>query len=446
MSQVMQEPPVGYAGYSKMDSANNQKNLQVLNGASAKVLTIKDGKILDIDARELDGKPISDKIVAETLLFDMHGEFNDEVATMAAKNIPMDQHYIALGAAGNLPLNQDEKAKIHERNASPAFMDLLKQAVSQRKAVNNSFTPAWQVLHTKGDHRALGAAGNGNDVLYQTAYELVRRVNYLRFEARRSFYTPSFQLRNLCNIQSVPNFNYLGFAQPKLMRGQKHISDQAKPDPQTPTFTKYQVELFADSFRWQTTMRERVDSFVELGQSIQRQVVGIFEEMMNERIQTFLDGATIPSVAVRGGSWSAYATGGFHHSADAVAAFEDAEIDLETFEGPMNTVMNRACHRLFARNIQGINVESPRSTAATNERSGTLASVPMMTYYIDNHVRNYFMVAKRDHFLKLLDGVKLDFSYRDQMTAGNMEGKVRFEYNNIVPMLTSAAKKYIGYS
>ena len=241
--------------YNQKDGlADTYKNKQIVDNARSNVLTIYDGKVLNFDGRHIDAKKgLTAKTIAEKWLVDLKGE------ALA---------YRGLGAAGKIP-TRDEQLALEEQYQSEQFRGMVAEALSQKKTVDNSFTPAWNALHTK--HGGLGAAGAA-DTLFQTAYELVRRINYLRFEARRSYYLPAFQAHNICNTETVSKFNFDGFTQPKLLNGQPHLGDEEKPDVVRPEFETYNVQLFADSFRWETTLREKSDSYMDINESIQRQV------------------------------------------------------------------------------------------------------------------------------------------------------------------------------
>ena len=405
--------------------ADTYKNKQIVDNVRSNVLTIYDGKVLNFDGRHIDAKKgLTAKIIADNWLVDLKGE------ALA---------YRGLGASGQTP-TRDQQIELEEQYQSDQFRDMVTEALSQKKTVDNSFTPAWTTLHTK--HGGLGAAGAA-DTLFQTAYELVRRINYLRFEARRSYYLPAFQAHNICNTETVSKFNFDGFTQPKLLEGQPHLGDEEKPDVVRPEFETYNVQLFADSFRWETTLREKSDSYMDINESIQRQVPGIFASMLNQRILPVFAAKTAETALK---AWDTRNTAIGYFANDAGEAFETGEVKLETFDGPLVSLGNRHMIRLYMKNRQGINVTTPRSTAPADARTGTLADNPQVTYHIDNHVVDYFMLVKRDHYVKLLEGVKLDFAYRDEMTPGNMEGRVRFAYNNVVPMIQDAGLRYTGYS
>ena len=405
--------------------ADTALNKKIVDNSKVNVLTIYDGKVLNLDGRHIDPKKgLSSKQISDSYLVDIKGE------ALA---------YQGLGAAGTKP-TRDQQIELEEQYQSDQFRGMVAEALSQKRTVDNSYTPVWDVLH--GKHGGLGAAGAA-DTIFQTAYELVRRINYLRFEARRSYYLPAFQAHNICNTETVSKFNFDGFTQPKLLEGQPHIGDETKPDVARPEFETYNVQLFADSFRWETGLREKSDSYMDINESIQRQIPGIFASMLNKRILPIFASKTAETALL---PWDTRTgqIGYFQH--DAGEAFETGETTLESFDGPLLCLGNRHMVRLYMKNRQGINVVTPKSTAPGDARTGIFADNTQVTYHIDNHVVDYFMLVKRDHYVKLLEGVKLDFAYRDEMTPGNMEGRVRFAYNNVVPMIEDAGLRYTGYS
>ena len=199
--------------------ADTLLNKKIVDSNRVNVLTLYDGKVLNLDGRHIDAKKgLSDRQITDSLLVDVKGEA---------------QAYQALGAAGKTP-TRDQQIELEEQYQSDQFRGMVTEALQQQRTVDNSYTPVWDVLH--GKHGGLGAAGAA-DTIFQTAYELVRRINYLRFEARRSYYLPAFQAHNICNTETVSKFNFDGFTQPKLLEGQPHIGDETKPDVARPEFS-----------------------------------------------------------------------------------------------------------------------------------------------------------------------------------------------------------------
>ena len=354
-------------------------------------------------------------------------------------------------------LDEDQEAKLFDQAMTGNYKEMLKDANRlYNRAMGASGDSGWK--HLTG----LGAAGG--DQTYETAYETARRINYLRFEARASWFLAAFQARNMCNTETVSNFTWDGFTQPALLEGTPHIGDDVKPMVSRAEFEQFNIQLFADSFRYELSIREKTDSYMNLMEAYQRQVPGVMERMVNDRIIARLDALPFgqggdlatgntgdPSTPGAFGDydlpdWDTRAPQLSHFVNDAAEHLEDAATAMEHYDGPVHCLIPRQGIRAYNTNKQGLLATPPQSSSPAERRKGQFEKNTDIDFYIDNHLRpNTLVIARVNHFLKFLQGPQLEFAYRDELTAGNAEGRVKFHFNNLGEMLDEAYTKFGGY-
>lgn len=384
---------------------NTAENLALLQGGKQSALTIYKGFILDYDARN---GPITDKIISKTWLIDMN-------KVNAAG---------PLAAAGEI-----EKAnKLKDAAKSSLYKSYLKTYEIEKKRVDSApFNAPGNTLGPLG-----AAAGDGN--LLDTAYDKVRRVNYLKQISGKGYLMARFQARNVVNEVPTNDLNYKGFIDDNLLTGQPEIGDNQIPLPAKQQFDSFVKQIFADSFRFDLGTREQQDSQIDIGLRIRRQIPGIMEKMVNDKIVAILNALSGTDLA----DWDTYTNGIVDN--DAAEGIEDLENSIEDYDGQRVLIAPRKVIRLYKRNTQGRNVTSVDSAEPEAGRSGTLPFNEHITYFVDNAVdANKLVLIAKDHFIDLYQGPQLNVAVKNEMTSNASVANILFNYNGVKKKVSGAA-------
>lgn len=425
-------------------SAEDSKKFIEKEGLHYSCLANIGGKILPFDPRPYaQGDKIPDKLVNENYLWDT------KPGLAAAEN-------------GELQLNKEfeleykdpeTEAKVIESSASNQYQELIKDATRQQRRLEGApYSSSMHVLGTKHDnYGAIGAAGP----MIQTYWETARRINYLDYEARVAYFLEAFQAKELAREKGVNKFNWEGFTRDNFIKAQPHIQDNVKPEVVRTTYNKFKVELKADAIRYETSIRERTDSFMDIQRDIIEQIPGAMMEVLNTRIlQHVEDDATGNKLGNDAadldgdvGDWTARAPQLSHFTTDPAGALENYERALQKYPlGGLQMLCGMDFVRIYDTNKQGPLAVPPESNQPKERRKGVLSRNSQVNYAIDDHIPDGVVYLARKHnYLLLLQGPKLEFAYKEEMTAGAMEGKVKFDYNNIVTQQGGACYRLTGY-
>ena len=396
-----------------MFGTNTNQNQQILSkpGTQTHVLTIFKNKILDYDARL---GPITKKVMDKYWLVDL------------AKK----QRAQTLAASGAT----DAAYGMADESRSEAYKALLQEYTKQAKRVGNSSESPHSIL------KPAGAAGQ----IIDTAYEVVRRINFLEKVAGKSYLMERFQGRNVVNIESKEDLNFRGFTQDELLEGTPEIGDNITPDPVKPEFTFFEKQIFADSFRYEFGIRDKKDSQIDIVERLTRQIPGVMEKMVNDKIAAIINAK---SSALDVADWDVDSDANGNFDNDAAEHIEDMDVSIQDYDGEHVLIAPRKVIRLYRRNTQGRNVETAPSGQKSDGRSGPLPFNEHITYYIDNHITaNEATLIAKNHFIDLYDGPRVEVSYRNELTPAHMEGRILFHFNGVKKKLDSAAIKYNGFT
>ncbi len=392
------------------DRTNTQKNLEMLNapGTLQHALTVFEGKIYDFDARP--GNELTPKMMKATELIDVNNYWNH-------KNL----------------LRQGKKEEAENIIFSTDLMDdLAKEAAIQNKKVNDSSQPYY---------RTLGSAGLGNTI--NTAYEVVRRVNYLTNVSSPSYNMANFNGKNAFNVISTTDLNLKGFYKNALPTGQPEIGDHVTPDVSKLGYTAFEKSIYADSFRYEFTMREVKDSVFSLESQVQNDIPGIFAKMEDDKCTTLLN--AISSSGTISPKWDAVS--GNFYTADAASDVETAEVALDNYGSGDTIMLPRGTLRSYLKNIQSaINTLAPNSLQKPDSvRTGIMPRNPNLTYFVNNTITAAsFIVVSRMNYADFYQGPKVNISYRNQFTPGQIEGRILLSFNGAREKITAAASRYVG--
>ena len=325
-------------------------------------------------------------------------------------------------------LRMDGKTKEAENIvfASEYMREIAREADKQTKLVESSSMPYY---------RTLGSAGLGNTI--NTAYEVVRRINYLTVVTSPFYNMANFNAKNVVNVIGVTNLNLKGFYKNALPEGVPETSDNATPDIVKLAYTAFEKSIYADAFRYEFSMREVSDSVFSLEAQVQADIPGVFAKLETKKITDLINALT-PDKTVSP-KWDAIS--GNFYSADAAQDVEDGEVALDNFGSGDSIILPRNTMRLYLKNIQSaINTLAPPSLQKPDSvRTGIMPRNPNLTYFVNNFItsKTGFVVSKF-HFADFYQGPKVNVSYKNQFTPGQVEGRIMFSFNGIRQKIRAA--------
>jgi len=319
-----------------------------------------------------------------------------------------------LVAAGGSP---DLLEKNQNSIFSQDYQTILDEAKKQKKLIdkNPGIKP----------YRLIAGAGP----TIETAYENVRRVNYIRDIVGPQYVPTDYNAINAVDVENVSDLNFLGFFKSSsLLQGVGQIGDHAEVPLAEQAFTSYEVSLYADAFRYEFSQREKKDSVPNLEAEIRREIPGLFARMKDERIATALNAVT--DAGAIGTDWDTIS--GNFFTGDAAGDIQDDEDALDTYGKPLVAFMPSPVFRLYAKNVQAaISAVPAKSVSSTSPgRTGTLMANPAVQYFIHSTITAaaYVVVAK-GAWRRLFKGPDINISYKNSLTAGQVEGRITFDFN-----------------
>lgn len=392
------------------DRTNTQKNLEMLNapGTMQHALTVFEGKIYDFDARP--GNELTPKAMKETELIDVNNYWQRKALMKQGKK----------EEAENIIFSTDY------------FDELAKAAKKQADKVNSTSQPYYKTL---------GSAGLGNTI--NTAYEVVRRVNYLTNVTSPSYNMANFNGKNAFNVISTTDLNLKGFYKNALPTGQPEIGDHVTPDVSKLGYSPFEKSIYADSFRYEFTMREVKDSVFSLESQVQNDIPGIFAKMEDDKCTTLLN--AISSSGTISPKWDAVS--GNFYTADAAEDVETAEVALDNYGSGDVIMLPRNTLRSYLKNIQSaINTLAPTSLQKPDSvRTGIMPRNPNLTYYVNNSITSAsFIVLSKMHYGDFYQGPKVNISYRNQFTPGQIEGRILLSFNGVREKIAAASSRWLN--
>lgn len=385
---------------------NEKLNDRVMSDGNYKysVLTVYDGKIYACDARD--------------------GYIDPSTQLVDVKKYWDTRKLVA--ASGDNSLFEKNQNQVF----SQTYQTILEEAKKQKEVVDNN--PGIPV------HKLIAAAGN----IIDTGYETVRRVNYLLDVEGQNYLESDYNAMKACKVENVSDTNFKYFRKSSsLLQGIKELGDHATPPVARQTFAAIEKSLYADSFRYEFSSREKRDAVFSLENEIRAEIPGLMARMKDEKITTPLN-ALSDSGAISP-DWDAV-TGNFY-DADAAGDIEADEDVLAVYKRPLLACMPRNTFRLYWRNVQAALIAEPSKSVASGEsgRNGTLPKNPSVNYIINDDLTNstYIIVAV-GAYARFFRGPVINVSYQNQMTPGQVSGRIIFDFNGFSEDNTSAARRH----
>jgi len=346
-------------------------------------------------------------------------------------NLNMLSKHLSMVAASGKGLKNND---IFSQN----YQTIMDEAGKQQKKVENN--PGIPVPNL------LGAAATSNNIV-DTAYETVRRVNYLTEVVGKQYNLNDYNANKTVNVRNVDVLNVVGFTKSSsLLQGIPEIGDHQTPPPFAQTFGTYNKAIYADTFRYEFGMREIKDSVLNLKGEITKEIPGIFARMKDTKITNALNALSVTSTLST--DWDAITAGNSVYDDDASSDVETDESALDQFGGSKVLIGNRAILRAYHRNVKQVGIGGSENSTSLNDagaRTGRLALNPTVEYVVNTSITadTYIIVAKNS-WADLLQGPVSNVSYKNQMSPAQTEGRITFDFNGFVEKLNAAMQKHDG--
>ena len=285
-----------------------------------------------------------------------------------------------------------------------------------------------------------GAASPGSNTI-ETPYEVVRRVNALIDVVGPKYRMANFNALEVVNVRPVDQLNFVGFTKNAVMDGTPEIGDHVTPPPVRQAFTAYDKAIYADSFRYEFSQRDKRDSVINIEQEMIADIPGAMAAMKDAKITTPLNAmASLGDLA----DWDAV-TGNFYTS-DAAGHVEDNDNQQSTIGGATHIIMPRDVRRLYLRNIQSaIGGTPPPSAEPDGARMFRLPLNDHIMAVINNQITaNTYIVISKPSWADFFQGPTISVAYQNKMTPGQVEGSLLFDFNGFKEKLALGARKQNG--
>ena len=318
------------------------------------------------------------------------------------------------------------------------FLTVLEEANKQADLIEDN--PGLPVANL------IGAAATGSNLI-ETAYENVRRVNYLTDVVGKQYNLNDYNSLKMVTERRVSVLNVVGFTKSSsLLQGIPEIGDHTTPPPFEQEFETYEKSLYADSFRFEFGMRELKDSVIGLKSELVKEIPGLFLRMKDNKITTALNAFTVTSTL--GTDWDAITAGNSVYDDDAAEDVEADEVLLDQYGGGKVLITTRAVMRAYHRNVKQVGIGGNENSTSLNDagaRTGRLALNPQVEFVINNSMdADAYAIAATNSWADLLRGTVSNVSYKNQLTPAATEGRITFDFNGFVQKLSDALKKHDG--
>lgn len=287
--------------------------------------------------------------------------------------------------------------------------------------------------------KLVGAAGTP---LIATDFSTVRRVNDLAEVKGPQHVLEQYNAINVVTVKPTPNFYLRGFVRNSILYGRKEISDHVTPDPVKNAYSKYEVDLFADAYRYETTLRERQEVSFNLEQQYAQDVPGIFAKLKDDKITT---GVNALSASATSPVWDTITSA--HWTYDAAEEIAKAEKALASYGGAQTVLWPMAVARGYDRNVGGMPpatsmIGMPASTVPRYARQ--LARNQNLMGFENNSVTAKALGIFSPMWASIYQGPEIQIAYQNVMTPGQIIGVVHFNFNKFNVDLAAAAYLYTG--
>ena len=220
-----------------------------------------------------------------------------------------------------------------------------------------------------------------------------------------------------------------------LLTVQKEIGYEQIPDPVRQAFIIGEKEIFADGVSWVSRFNDK-DHKLDIAGEFQKELPGMFAQAKEDKVIALVNAIT----GTNQGNWKA--TSGNFYSVDAAEQIQVAEDAVGGYGGEKAMLINSDAYRGYLNNIGSAfdGKLGNSSLADASQRSGMLMKNPSVKYFInDNLTAGSYVLAKVKNFMKYLQGMTIQSSFKETRTAGASEQKFWFDFNGFEVTEDSAA-------
>lgn len=308
------------------------------------------------------------------------------------------------------------------------FSDRFKGFLQEYRKVVKSMDMSYLPYHHL-DRSVLAAAGP----VVPTAYETVRRVNYLTEVKGPKYRMDIFNAIKGVEVRQTTDLNFLGYTRSALLAAQKEIADHITPDLVTNSFSTFEKQLFADAWRFEFSQRELKDSAINLRDQVTQDMEGAFAKLKDDKIVAEANAASSTTPTT---DWDArLATYETHYTSDAAADIETADIALRSYGGAAYCYMRSATARAYLRNVNGTTIINKNSIGVPTSNEGNLEWQmplnPRIMAIVNEGINSAEAVVCARGWCTLYQGAVVQVSYKNPMTSGQVEGMIHFDFNGV---------------
>lgn len=319
----------------------------------------------------------------------------------------------------------------HIEPFSELFKGMMEEAYRYSKILRDNYIPARQVLSAAGP-------------LLQTAYETVRRTNWLTEVKGPKYNLSVFNATNVVTVRNTTDLNMVGFTRSGKLAGTPEIGDNQIPELSQNTFASYDKFMYADSFRYEFGMREKRESVPDVEAQVTQDIPGVFAKMKDDKVTTLANGVTGTTPTT---DWDSLT--GEHYTNQADKDIEDADNTLVDYGGAMSVLWPRAVANAYRRNVNGApgplrgnSVALPES--AERKRQWNLPLNEHIIGYINGTINTGEAVVISDQWATLFQGPTIQVNYKNVMTPMQVEGRILFDFNGVKEQVAAAATRLQG--
>jgi hypothetical protein len=343
-----------------------------------------------------------------------------------------------------IDVNEAFKAKMYGASGDPAKIDRINDLKIFSELYKTYYEDYAAVKETQKDywipwHRIVGAAGPEA----VTAYQAIRRSrDLLDTVIGQRYVNEDYQAVNIAEIVERARAFKIEYLQrtSALIEVQQRLADEQTPAPQRDAFTLQSKEIFADGIQHEVSMRDTADTLTDINAEFMRQLPGAFLKSKNDKVLAILNAIT----GTNQGDWDAV-TGSFF-DVNAASQVRAAENAVKKYGETRVAIMAADTWELYVKNQQGLVFSSQpnlaKSSVESSAKSGRLIGNPGVTYYIDEGLTSQsYVLAAKESYMKLLQGMIIQTSVQDKSTPGQTERRFWFDYNDAVESQPAAAFK-----
>ena len=309
---------------------------------------------------------------------------------------------------------------------------LVEEAQKFQKIVDNAgFEPVQHIY------------GSTSPNLFESPYETVRRTNYLLDVVGPQYADPAyFNALNVVNNVSVDQMNFQGYIKSAVTTALVEVGDDITPQPVRQAFTSYQKAIYADAMRFEFSMRDKKDSVFNIEEQMTADVRGAFDTLKDAKVTDLIN--AVSSSGDPSPDWDAVS--GNFYTGDSANDIRLADTALRSYGPSGNAViMPQNTFNKYRKNVNGA-MGSPIGQTSAEPATARTGQLPMnehLPYYINDNITTLtFAVINKRTFADFFQGPVLNISYKNSMTAGQIEGRVIFDFNGIKQKVASACSRW----